>query len=272
MKFKNIVLLTVAFFSLAACQNTDNEAEQVEQLESLVVASTHPPMTHIIEFTQNIPHINEKIKLLTTKDNIAYNTAVVSGEAHVNLGQHLGFLKSYNEENKTNLIPLAPIYTSRVGFYSPHSPYISKPQDIIGGQVAIPEDPFNQARALYLLEQYDAISIKGDDPLNYRIEDIEYNPQHFRFEAMPLADLSKAYLDGYDLVFNYPTYMNAAQLKPDDIFMEEKDPHHFFAYYLVTSPEWAEDELVLEYQNLLEDKLTQNFIKKIGHDKIKPLN
>lgn len=87
------------------------------------------------------------------------NPALAQGQLDLNLFQHLLYLANYNVSADQTLTPIGSTVVVPLGLYSnKHTSLDQIPQ---GGQVAIPNDPTNQARALLVLQQAGLISLKG---------------------------------------------------------------------------------------------------------------
>ncbi len=87
------------------------------------------------------------------------NPALAQGQIDLNLFQHLLFLANYNVSDGQTLTPIGSTVVVPLGLYS--NRYTALDQIPAGGQVAIPNDPTNQARALLVLQQAGLISLTG---------------------------------------------------------------------------------------------------------------
>jgi D-methionine transport system substrate-binding protein len=88
------------------------------------------------------------------------NDALAQGQVGANLFQHLRFLAEYNVAHNTDLTPVAATFIVPLGLYShKHKTLAEIPQ---GGQIAIPNDPSNQGRALFVLRAAGLIKLVGD--------------------------------------------------------------------------------------------------------------
>lgn len=87
------------------------------------------------------------------------NPALAQGQLDLNLFQHLLYLANYNVSDNQTLTPIGSTVVVPLGLYSSqHTELDQIPQ---GGQVAIPNDPTNQARALLVLQQAGLLALKG---------------------------------------------------------------------------------------------------------------
>lgn len=87
------------------------------------------------------------------------NPALAQKQIDLNLFQHLQFLASYNVNDNQNLKPVGSTVVVPLPLYSQkHKTLAQIPQ---GGQIAIPNDATNQARALLVLQSAGLLKLKG---------------------------------------------------------------------------------------------------------------
>ncbi|MEV0292281.1 MetQ/NlpA family ABC transporter substrate-binding protein [Nocardia sp. NPDC050710] len=88
------------------------------------------------------------------------NLALAQKQIDINLFQHLQFLGAYNVANNDTLTPIGSTYIVPLGLYSKkHKSVADIPQ---GGEIAIPNDPTNQARALFVLQAAGLLKLSSD--------------------------------------------------------------------------------------------------------------
>jgi D-methionine transport system substrate-binding protein len=88
------------------------------------------------------------------------NPALEQGQIDMNIFQHLRFLSQYNVDTGNDLEPIASTLISPLGLYSQKWKTLADiPQ---GGTVAIPNDPSNQSRALFVLQSAGLLKLTGD--------------------------------------------------------------------------------------------------------------
>ena len=218
--------LLVGGFAPAAANVSAQEEENV-----LKVASHLPPMTDVVEIASEVIAEPYSIELVEVSDNIQYNEALLNDEVYANFAQHEPFAEIFNEERDGDLVAIQPVYNAVVGFYS--SVYDSIDQIEDGAEVAIPSDITNEGRALLILEDHDLISLNDEAGLFPTVEDIEENPHNLEFTHIDLLNLTSAYEDGIELVFNYPTYIASIDLTTDDALILEDEDDNTYAIQLV---------------------------------------
>lgn len=236
-KFKGVLLLGTAVL-LAACGNSDQEAgttEETPQEETpttLTVASHLPPMTDIVEIAAENIEEPYSIELMEVTDNVQYNEAVQHKEAYASFAQHEPFMEQYNEANDGDLVAIQTIYDPIVGYYSPVYDSIDDIEE--GAEVAIPSDRSNETRALLTLAEQGLIEIdESVEPINVTLQDVTENPNNFEFTSIDLLNLTAAYEDGIELVFNLPTYIASIGLTPEDALFLESEENDLFALTVV---------------------------------------
>ena len=99
------------------------------------------------------------VKLQNFTDYQQLNPIVSHGDLELNQFQHLLFLANYDVSAKADLVPIGATAIYALGLYT--SKGYASPADIPqGGEVAIPNDPTNQARALLVLQSAHLVSLK----------------------------------------------------------------------------------------------------------------
>lgn len=99
------------------------------------------------------------VNLVNFTDYNQPNPALAQGQLQLNEFQHLQYLANYNVKNHDNLVPIGATAVYPLPLYSTkHTSVDQIPQ---GGQVAIPNDPTNQARALLVLQAAKLLTLKG---------------------------------------------------------------------------------------------------------------
>lgn len=266
-KIKNVFLGITALL-LVACGNIKQE-EKIEgkndkDIETtLTVASHLPPMTDIVNIAAENIESPYSIELLEVSDNVQYNESVQHKESYASFAQHEPFMEQYNEANNGDLVAIQTVYDPIVGFYSPTYDSIDdiKPDS----EVAIPNDSANEARALLILEDYDLIKLDEKvEPINITLDDIVDNPLNLEFTSVDLLNLTAAYEDGVDLVFNYPTYIVNIDLTPDDALFIEDPDNNLFSLVLVTHKDNIADEATKVLQKAFTSQEVYDYLIELS--------
>ena len=112
-----------------------------------------------------------KLEVVVFEDYVQPNLVVESGELDANYFQHIPYLESFNEENKTHLVNAGGIHYEPFGIYAGTRASLEELQE--GDAIAIPNDTTNEARALLLLQDNGVIKLKEGAPLNLDIVELE---------------------------------------------------------------------------------------------------
>ncbi|MER5885050.1 MetQ/NlpA family ABC transporter substrate-binding protein [Streptomyces sp. NPDC001941] len=140
------------------------------------------------------------VEVVVFDDYSLPNKALSAGDLDLNAFQHLVFLAQSNEENGTDIVPLAPTVVVPLGLYSgKHRKAADLPD---GGRVALPNDPANQGRGLRVLEQAGLIRLKPGTGLFATPDDIAANPKHLELTPMNAQQTPRALKDTDASVIN----------------------------------------------------------------------
>ncbi|WP_282947494.1 MetQ/NlpA family ABC transporter substrate-binding protein [Cellulomonas endometrii] len=100
-----------------------------------------------------------EIELVNFTDYQQPNPVLSEGDLELNQFQHLLFLANYNVSANEDLQAIGSTVIYQLGLYTTKG--YESPEDIPdGGEIAIPNDPTNQARALLVLQSAGLISLK----------------------------------------------------------------------------------------------------------------
>ncbi|RDI67239.1 MetQ/NlpA family ABC transporter substrate-binding protein [Nocardia pseudobrasiliensis] len=148
------VLVATAALTLTACGGNDDASS------GNVVRIGTTDRDHTWEvFEQKAKAKGITLKTTNFSDYKQPNLALAQKQIDVNLFQHLQFLGQYNVANNDTLTPIGATYIVPLGLYSKkHKSVAEIPQ---GGEIAIPNDPTNQARALNVLQSAGLLKLTG---------------------------------------------------------------------------------------------------------------
>ena len=269
-------LATLAATTLAACGNSglgspasSSAAGSSAQAKTLTVAASPSPHAEILsKFAA--PKLKEQGIDLQTKEYTDYiipNQVTTSGEADANYFQHINYLSNYNEENGTDLVGVAAIHYEPFGIYAGKSSDLANIAD--GAQIAVPNDPTNEGRALLLLQQEGLISLKDPNNLEATPVDIADNPHNLQFVEVEAAALPRQLQDVDFAVINGNYAIEAGFHVKDAVAVESKGGKAVeqYANYIVTTPEKKDDDRVSALVSVLtSDDFKQYLSDTYGQD------
>ncbi len=178
-------LLTGAFVlgTLPMCAFADD-------LETITVAATAAPHAEILEEAKAL--LEEKgydLEVEVFADYVLPNDVVESGEMDANYFQHINYLNSFNEEQKTHLVNAGEIHYEPFGIYAGQKDTLDDIED--GDTVGVPNDTTNEARALLLLEAQGWITLDPAAGITATPEDITDNPYNLEIEPFEAAQVAR---------------------------------------------------------------------------------
>lgn len=261
------ILLLSSLLFLAACGNGEDRADTEDT--HIIIASQSEPLTDMVEKAAEVIEEPYTMELLQVNDNIQYNEATFNDEVDGSLAQHELYMEGFNEEAGADLVAIQPAYISNVGYYSPVYDSIDEIED--GAEVAIPSDPPNEARALHILNRAGLITLDEEVGIEAQVDDIVENPHELTFTHVDLFNLTAAYEDGVELVFEHPNFIENIGLYPKDaILLEDKDEKRF-AFQLVTREGKADSEKMQAAKKALTSQEVYDVLMEDAeHDQFTP--
>lgn len=172
------------------------------------------------------------------------NGALVNDEVDVNNFQHMAWMTAYNTENDADLVPIFSTVVTQWGLFSEESDSLDDIPD--SPRIAVPDDPANFARALFILEEAGLLALDDQAGIYADEDDIAENPQNIEFVRLAHEAVHVAY-DDPDVdavVAAIEDFDPELGLGPDDALQledTEGDAVAPYAIVAVTTAERAED-------------------------------
>ncbi|MFK4384661.1 MetQ/NlpA family ABC transporter substrate-binding protein [Bradyrhizobium sp. USDA 223] len=211
------------------------------------------PGPYIDEFKIGVePELKKKgykIRYVEFSTGLEANNAVFKSEIDANVMQHTVFLESYNERQKTDLVGIVHVPTPPMGLYSKKHPLGTpiKP----GSSVAVPNDPVNLQRALWVLRDLGLIEIRDSKPVDVTELDVIKNPGGIKIVPLEAAQAPRA-LDDVDFAAVQGNFAIFSGLKLTNAFALEKMTTPYINVLAVkkanANAEWAQD-IVAAYKS-----------------------
>jgi D-methionine transport system substrate-binding protein len=161
-----------------------------------------------------------KLELVVFTDYIQPNEALLSKDIDINSFQHKKYLEEYNKEHDSDLVDIGNTMLAPLGIYSNS---IRNVEDLKNeARVAIPNDPSNGSRALFLLQKAGLIKVDGKAGESITLDDITENKLNLDIIELDAAETPRA-LDDVDIAVVNDNYALDAGFKPseDAIFLED---------------------------------------------------
>lgn len=252
----------VLFTSLALGACSSNNGGQA-QAQTLTVAASPSPHAKILNdfAAPRLKDQNIDLQVKEYTDYIIPNQVTSSGEVDANYFQHINYLNNYNQENGTDLVGVAAIHYEPFGIYAGQSSDLNNIQD--GAQIAVPNDPTNEGRALLLLQQENLIQLQDSDNLNATPNDIASNPHNIRFSEVEAAAVPRQLQDVDFAVINGNYAIEAGMHVSDALAVEAADGTAVqqYANYIVTTPDKQDDDRIKALVSVLTSDDFRQYLK-----------
>ena len=230
--------------ALTGCGSTG--ANDPGAAKRLTVAASPTPHAKILsEFAA--PKLKDQGIELTVKEYTDYiipNQVTSSGEVDANYFQHINYLDNYNEKNGTDLVGVAAIHYEPFGIYAGTSSDLLSIAD--GAQIAVPNDPTNEGRALLLLQQEKIIRLSNPNDLEATATSVADNPHNVRLVEVEAAAVPRQLQDVNFAVINGNYAIEAGMHASDALAVESAQgvAVQQYANYIVTTPDKKDDERI----------------------------
>ena len=230
--------------ALTGCGSTS--ANGPGAAKRLTVAASPTPHAKILsEFAA--PKLKDQGIELTVKEYTDYiipNQVTSSGEVDANYFQHINYLDNYNEKNGTDLVGVAAIHYEPFGIYAGTSSDLLSIAD--GAQIAVPNDPTNEGRALLLLQQEKIIRLSNPNDLEATATSVADNPHNVRLVEVEAAAVPRQLQDVNFAVINGNYAIEAGMHASDALAVESAQgvAVQQYANYIVTTPDKKDDERI----------------------------
>lgn len=226
----------------------------------LVVGASPVPHAEILNFIKD--NLAEKAGLqLEVKEFTDYvlpNTALIDGQLDANYFQTPAYLADQEKARNFKAQSIVGVHIEPLGLYSKKIKDINAIPN--GAQIAIPNDPTNEARALRLLAANGLITLDDNQSTTATIRNITDNPKNIEFAEVEAAQTPRS-LDDADLAVINGNYAIEADLTPsEDALVLEQAEGNPNANLLVTLPDQANDPRVTKLAELLTSPEVKQFI------------
>ncbi|WP_167958110.1 MetQ/NlpA family ABC transporter substrate-binding protein [Anaerosporobacter faecicola] len=193
---KVAVIGALAALVLTGCKKKDSGSSTdtaagttVESKVIKVAASTTPHAEILSEAKKLLAEEGWDLQVTEFSDYVQPNLVVESGDFDANYFQHIPYLESFNDEQKTHLVNAGGIH------YEPFGIYPGKKDDLNdlakGDVIAVPNDTTNEARALLLLQDNGIITLNEGVGLEATVNDIKENPYGIEIQELEAAQVSR---------------------------------------------------------------------------------
>lgn len=203
------------------------------------------------------------LEIIEYSDYVQPNVALDSKDLDANYFQHKPYLDDFNAQKGTKLSSMGGVHYEPFGIYS--SKYESLDDLPENATVCIPNDPSNQTRALFLLQDAGLLTLpEGSTPLDtLNVTDVVEVKNGLQISDIDAAQLPST-LEDKDIVVINGNYALDAGLSPlnDAIFYEPADGEaaSIYANYVCVRAEDVDADWVKALQSCLCSEKTYEFM------------
>ena len=254
MKKLLVPLLLAVAVGLSGCGSSDSASKK------LTVAATAVPHAEILEVVKPLlAKQGVELDVRVFNDYVQPNDQVAQKLIDVSYFETEPYLNAYNKSRGTQLTTIVGVHIEPFGAYS--RKFKSLKDLPTGADVAIPNDPSNNSRALILLHKAGVIELRDPSDSLATLRDITSNPKQLKFRELDSAMLPRV-LDQVDLALINTNYALDAGLDPtkDALAIEGRDSP--YVNFLVGRPDNLKDPRVLKLAAALTSAPVKEFIDK----------
>lgn len=242
---KKLLTLLVALILTLSCA-----AFAESDSKTIVIGATPSPHAEVLELIKDdMAALGYPIEIKIFTDYNLPNAAVASGELDANYFAHIPFINAYNASvsEDQQVVSVFGVHYEPFGIYSSKISSLDELPE--NATVCIPNDPSNQTRALFLLQDAGLLTLpEGSTPLDtLNLTDVVEVKNGLQISDIDASQLPST-LNDKDIVVINGNYALDAGLSPlkDAIFCEPADGEaaSIYANYVVVRPEDVDAEWV----------------------------
>jgi D-methionine transport system substrate-binding protein len=162
-----------------------------------------------------------ELRHVVINDIVQPNLMTEDGSADVNFFQHEVYMKQFNLDRGTHIVPAFYTTFSPAGLFSKKYKTLQTLPD--GAKVGLPVDPANNGRALVMLQENGLLTVKaGIDVTKLSTRDVTANPHHYQFIEVDQQMLLRT-LEDVDVgfLFGATANQNGLTLANDALAVEQ---------------------------------------------------
>lgn len=272
--FGATALLAVAAFGLAACSSsTSKNAKSADSATVTVkvgvmnLSDTEEARWDKVQEILDKDKAGVKLEFTQFTDYSQPNQAVRDGDADINAFQHYYYLKNWNKENNADLVSVADTYIAPIRLYSGTKDGKNKYTDVKDipekGTIAVPNDPTNESRALYVLESAGLIKLDTKDGELATISNIKDNPKNLTISELDASQTASS-LPSVDAAIINNTFVREAGIDyKKALFVEKANSNSKQWYNLIAAKkDWKSSDKAKAIEAIIKAYHTDN-VKKV---------
>ena len=166
-----VLVLTLGILTACGGGGGDDSADK-----TIKVAASPTPHAEILNSVKDqLAEDGWTLEVIEFDDYVQPNVATTDGDVDANYFQHVPYLDQYNEENGTDLVPVANMHYEKMAIYAGTKDSLDAVE--AGDKIGVPNDATNEARALKVLQEQGLIKLKEGASETATVTDIEEYPK-----------------------------------------------------------------------------------------------
>lgn len=191
----------------------------------------------------------DKVELVKFADYNQPNEALLAGDIDLNAYQHYKFLDEFNADRGSDLVSIGDTMLAPIALFSNKVKSLDDLKE--GARIAIPNDPSNGSRALFLLQDAGLIKVEGEPGEIVGLDKIKENPKNLEIIEMDASQTSRS-LDDVDAAAVNDTFALDAGLDRKTIIYEENPKSDSVKQYINIIAARKEDENNERYKEFVK--------------------
>ena len=177
------------------------------------------------------------------------NEALASGDIDLNAFQHHKFLNEFNEDRGSDLVAIGDTMLAPIALYSNKVKSLEELPE--GAKIALPNDPSNGSRALFLLQDAGLIKVEGEPGDIIGLENITENSKNLELIEMDASETARS-LDDVDCAIVNDTFALDSGLDKDTSIYTEDPKSDSVKQYINIIAARKEDENNENYKEFVK--------------------
>lgn len=237
-KFTKIALTLALVLGFSACGAKNNEKAQDSKQEAKTEEKAKPEEKSgkkdsgvikigvVGEYNDVLKEVikryekgtGKKAELVVFSDYSQPNEALLAGDIDLNAYQHYKFLEEFNQSKGSDLVSIGNTMLAPIAIYSNNIKSLDELKE--GDKVALPNDPSNGSRALFLLQEAGLIKVDGNPGDIITIDKVKENPKKLKLVEMDASQTPRSLDDCQVAIVNDTFALDAGLDKNTAIFKE----------------------------------------------------
>ncbi len=264
------VLAAVLVLSLGILTGCGGSGSSDADKTIKVAASPTPHAEILNSIKDTLAEDGWTLEVIEFDDYVQPNVATTEGDVDANYFQHVPYLNQYNEENGTDLVPVADVHYEAMGIYKGTKTSFDELAD--GDKIGVPNDVTNEARALQLLADNGLLTLKEGVGLEATKTDIVENPHNIEIVELEAATIPSSLPDLAFGVIN-ANYALGANLTTDDAVAYEaadSEAAETMVNVIVVNADNKDSEKTQALVKAIQTDAVKDFILEKFHGAVQP--